>query len=105
MFLVGEINHLGDDEKIVVVLFNLWALTGVDHVFQGQRVEIKTLSQNAEDAQVTQAIDINPSDKLVIKVAKKFAAIDVLPLIEVIWPVLNQGDDRSFLGRILRKLE
>jgi len=43
-----------------------------------------------------------PRDELVIKVPEEFAAIDVLSFVEVVWAVLNQGDDRSILGRILR---
>src|SRR5262245_16914006 len=62
LLIFFEIKHLRDDEKIVIILFHFWTLVGIEHVFQGQRVQIETLPEDTENAQVAQAIDVDPGD-------------------------------------------
>ncbi len=71
VFLI-EINHLGDDEEIVIILLHLWTLAGVEHVFQGQGMQIKTFPEDAQNAQVAQAVDVDPGNKLIVEMREEF---------------------------------
>src|SRR4029434_6036123 len=103
--ILVEIKHFRDDEEIVIILFHFWTLVRVEHVFQGQRVQIETLPEDAQNAQVTQAVDIDPGDKLIVEMREELIRADVLPFFKTVRSILNEGDDRRFLGRILRKFE
>ena len=105
LLVLVEINHLGDDEEIVIILFHLRALAGVEHVFQGQRVQIETLPEDAQDAQVTQAIDVDPGDKLIAEMREELVTADVLPFLKTVKSILDEGDDRRFVRSILREFE
>ena len=105
IFVVLEINHFGEEEEIVVILFDLWALVGIEHVFQGERVQVEALTQDAQDTEVAQAIDVNPGHELVIEMPEKLVTVYVRFFFKAVGPVLDQGDDRGLLWRILRELK
>ena len=105
LLVLIEIKHFRDDEEIVIILFHLRTLARVEHVFQGQRVQIETLPEDAQNAQVTQAVDVDPGDKLIAEMREELITADVLSFLKTVRSILDEGDDRRFLRRILREFE
>src|SRR3982751_9526 len=61
------VNHVGDDEKVIIVLLDLRALAGVQNVFERERVKIELRTQNPQDFNVPQPVDVDPGDALIVE--------------------------------------
>src|SRR4051794_28730438 len=89
-----EVKHVSDEEKVVVVLLNLWALEGIENVFQGQRVQIKLRTEGAQDPDIAEAVDVDPGNALVVEMRQKLPDVLDHALFQVDAVEFDEGNDR-----------
>ena len=86
--------HVRDDEQVVVVLLGLRTLVCVDHIFQGQRMEVEQFTDRLDRFGVAESLDVDPGDgRLAEQLAHLVAVSDAL-LGELIGAVGNNVHDR-----------
>src|SRR5687767_2321099 len=59
LFFGIQIKHLRDDEEVIVVLLHLGPLASREHVFERERMEVKLLSERAENVDIPQPVDVD----------------------------------------------
>ena len=56
------IDHFTNDEIVIGVVFDLWPLRGIEHILQGQRMDIELLPEFAQQLDIAQAVHVYPID-------------------------------------------
>src|SRR5689334_11360431 len=98
--VLGQVDHLCDDKKIVIVLFDLGSLGRLQHIFERQGMEIEPFPENPEDAEVTESIDIDPGHQLIIQMLEELIATRIFSFFQTIRAVLNQSNHRGDLRHV-----
>src|SRR4029077_10762371 len=55
------VSHLQDDEKLLLILVDVWSLAGIEHIFQRERMNSEMFAQFLQGPDVTQAADVDPA--------------------------------------------
>src|SRR5678815_3992675 len=58
LFVHVVINHLDDDEEVRLVRLRLRTLAGIEHIFQGEWMQLKSIAKQPERFDITEAIDV-----------------------------------------------
>ena len=99
MLLIVEIKHLDDDEEVTVILLELGALAGREHIFERERMEIKTRTERAQNIDVAQPVDVDPGDAIVIEVRKELVLVRDRAFLETGAVIFDQRDVRPLAVR------
>ena len=96
------VNHVHDDEEMVVVGFHFRALTHVEHVFQRERMEAVFFADRFQHFHVAEPVHVEPPDFAVVelRVRQVGEIFDdaLVDRVEVVFDELDDGLLRIALG-------